>query len=319
MRRRDFLTSAAGLAAGSFTQRGRVGGDHRRLQPSELPTRPLGRTGLELPILGVGGFHLGQAGSETAARRTVEAALEEGIRFFDNAESYQNGTAERWMGNALRGVRDQIVLMSKTFDLETRSADGARRHLEGSLERLQTDYLDVWQLHSVRSVEDVDRAFRPGGAMEFILEAQRQGIVRYVGVTGHAAPEANLRVLHHFDRGYRFDVMQMPVNPIDYHQRSFQRAVLPALVERNIGVIAMKTSAQGALVRDRICTIEECLRYVWSLPVSIAVVGMERPELVRRNAQLARDFAQMSDEELVDLRARIRPNAALDLEWYKGG
>ena len=317
MLRRDFLTSLAGLAAGSVARTRGARGERRGRSPSELPTRALGRTGLEVPILGLGGFHLGQAESEAAARHVVDTALEEGVRFFDNAESYQGGRAERWMGAALRGVRDQVVLMTKTFDLQTRSADGARRHLEGSLERLQTDYLDVWQLHSVRSVSDVDRAFRPGGATDYILEAQREGIVRHVGVTGHLDPEVNLRALHHFDRGYRFDVMQMPVNPVDYHQKSFQRAVLPALTERGIGVIAMKTSAQARLINDRICTIEECLRYVWSLPVSVAVVGMERPELVRQNARLAREFTQMTDEELTALRDRIAPDADLELEWYK--
>jgi predicted aldo/keto reductase-like oxidoreductase len=176
----------------------------------------------------------------------------------------------------------------------------------------------VWQLHSVRSAEDVDRAFRPGGAMEFMLEAQREGVVRLVGVTGHADPAVNLRALHHFDRGYRFDVMQLPVNPMDYHQQSFQRAVVPALVDRDIGVIAMKASAQASLLRERICTIEECLRYVWSLPVSVAVVGMERPELVRHNARLAREFTPMTDEEQAELRERIRPEADPGLEWYKG-
>jgi aryl-alcohol dehydrogenase-like predicted oxidoreductase len=315
--RRDFLTSLAGLAAGSIAPPGGARGDRRLFLQGALPARTLGQTGIEIPILGLGGFHLGQAGSEAAAARVVETALEEGIRFFDNAESYQSGTAERWMGVALKGVREQIVLMTKTFDLQTRSADGARRHLEGSLERLRTDYLDVWQLHSVRSVDDVDRAFRPAGAMECILEAQREGVVRHVGVTGHTDPAVNLRALHHFDRGSRFDVMQMPVNPMDYHQQSFQRAVLPALVERGIGVIAMKTSAQARLVQDRICTIEECLRYVWSLPVSVAVVGMERPELVRHNARLAREFTQMTDEALTALRERIRPEVDLGLEWYK--
>jgi predicted aldo/keto reductase-like oxidoreductase len=317
MQRRDFLASLAGVAAGSFAQPGRPPARLAATRQGALPTRPLGRTGLDVPVLGLGGFHLGQAGSEAAAALVVETAFEEGIRFFDNAESYQSGTAERWMGAALRGMRERVVLMTKTFDLQTRSADGARRHLEGSLERLETDYLDVWQLHSVRSVDDVDLAFQPGGAMEFILEARQDGVVRHVGVTGHTDPVVNLRALHHFDRGYRFDVMQMPINPMDYHQQSFQRTVLPALTERGIGVIAMKTSAQASLLRERICTIEECLRYVWSLPVSVAVVGMERPALVRHNARLAREFTQMEEPELVELRDRIRPEADLGLEWYK--
>ena len=317
MQRREFLHSMAGVAAGSLV--GDAMGRGSGAAQGAIPVRPLGGTGLQVPILGLGGFHVGSAGSEAAAAAVVEAAFEEGVRFFDNAESYQNGQAERWMGSALRGMRDRVLLMTKTFDLATRSADGARRHLEGSLERLQTDYLDVWQLHSVRSVEDVDRAFGPGGAMEYILEAQQQGIVRHVGVTGHADPAFNLRALEHFDRGIRFDVMQMPVNPMDYHQKSFQRVVLPGLVERGIGVIAMKTSAQARLPSEGICTVEECLRYVWSLPVDVAVVGMERPDLVRHNAQTARAFAAMSDAELADIRERIRPRAQIDLEWYKAG
>ncbi len=314
MQRRHFIHSLAALALGSW----RGGKDGPSARSGTLPTRRLGQTDLELPILGLGGFHVGQAGSERNARILVETAIDEGIRFFDNAESYQSGRAEQWMGAALEGVRDQVVLMSKTFDLGARSAEGARRHLDGSLARLRTDYLDLWQLHSVRNVEDVDRAFQPGGAMEFILRAREQGVVRYVGVTGHAEPAANLRAIEYFDRGLRFDAMQFPLNPIDYHQRSFQRQLLPELERRNIGIIAMKTSAQARLVRERICSIDECLRYVWSLPVDVAVVGMERPERVRQNAQLARAFAPMSDGELDELRARIAADARLELEWYKG-
>ncbi|HEV8263779.1 MAG TPA: aldo/keto reductase [Gemmatimonadales bacterium] len=290
-------------------------------RPGTLPPRRLGRTDLDLPILSLGGSHLSQAPSERAARTLVETALEEGIRFFDTAESYGDGRSERWLGAALRGVgrgmRDRVMLMSKTFAFPLRSADSARRHLEGTLERLQTDRLDLWQLHSVRSVADVDRAFGPGGAMEYILEAKAQGIVRYVGVTGHVFPAAQRRALDYWDRGIRFDAMQMPLNPIDFHQQSFEREVLPELGRRGIRVIAMKTSADGRLLRERICTIAECLRYVWSLPVAVAVVGMERPELVRANAGYAREFRPMSAAELDALRERIKPRARLDLEWYK--
>jgi aryl-alcohol dehydrogenase-like predicted oxidoreductase len=312
MDRREFSKTLAAVTTGVAAARaGRPGA------PGPLPTRRLGRTDLEVPILALGGYHVGQAGSERAALRLIDVALEEGIRFFDTAESYQSGTSERWIGAALKGRRDAVTLMTKTFAFPERTAESARRHLEGSLGRLQTDHLDLWQLHSVRSVEDVDRAFGPGGAMEYILDAKAQGIVRYVGVTGHAQPRANRRALEYWDRGIRFDAMQLPINPIDYHQQSFQRDVLPGLVERGIGVIAMKTSADGALLRHEVCSIDECLRYVWSLPVSVAVVGMERPELVRRNAQLARELP-MKDEERDALRARLEPQARLELEWYKG-
>ena len=287
------------------------------LPRTTLPTRRLGRTGLDVPILALGGHHVGRAASESDARVLVETALEEGIRFFDNAESYQNGKAERWLGSALEGVRSDVMIMTKTHSPGDRSADSARRHLEGSLERLRTDYLDVWQLHSTKSVEDVDRAFRSRGAMEYIMRAREEGLVRFVGVTGHVTPAAHRRALEYWDEGWRFDTFQFPINPIDYHQRSFQRQVLVDIVARDIGMIAMKTSADGRLLREGICTIEETLGYVWSLPVNVAVVGMERPELVRHNARLAREFEPMSPADLQNLRDRIEPRADLALEWYK--
>ena len=304
--------SAAGSAVGTS---GRSGAGV--LPPTSLPTRRLGRTGLEVPILALGGHHVGRAASESEARVLVETALEEGIRFFDNAESYQNGKAERWLGAALEDVRPDVLIMTKTHSPRDRSAESARRHLEGSLERLRTDYLDVWQLHSTKGVDDVDRAFRPGGAMEYIMRAKEEGLVRFVGVTGHVTPAAHRRALEYWDDGWQFDTFQFPINPIDYHQRSFQRQVLVDIVARDIGMIAMKTSADGRLLREGICTIEETLRYVWSLPVNIAVVGMERPDLVQHNAGLAREFEPMSPADLQALRDRIEPAADLALEWYK--
>lgn len=290
------------------------------LPPSTLPHRALGGTGIELPILGLGGFHFGSAGSAHAAQALLEVALEEGIRFLDNAESYHAGQSERWMGAAIEalGVREDVFLMTKTFALETRSRESAKRHLAESLERLRTDYLDLWQLHSVRTVEDVDRAFSPGGAMEYILDVQRRGVVRHVGVTGHQDPAANLRALAYWDAGVRFDVMQLPLNPADHHWHSFEQQVLPALGERGIGVIGMKSSADGRLLRTGACTADECHRYAWSLPTSVVVVGMERPELVRENAARARAFAPLEGAERRGLLQRVRDGADLpELEPYK--
>lgn len=308
MDRRRFAATLGALGAGLAVP---------FIEPGTLPTRRLGGTSLDLPILSLGGSHLTHAPSESAARTLVETALEEGIRFFDTAESYGDGRSERWLGAALRGARDRVLLMSKTFAFPARTAESARRHLEGTLERLQTDRLDLWQLHSVRSVEDVDRAFGKGGAMEYLLEAKARGIARYIGVTGHVFPAAQRRALDYWDRGMRFDAMQMPLNPMDFHQQSFEQEVLPELVRRGIGVIAMKTSADGRLIREGICTAAECLRYVWSLPVAVAVVGMERPQLVRENARLARAFQPMTAADVAALRERIQPRARLDLEWYK--
>lgn len=312
MNRAEFLQWAAAFMGAGAVGPGTDGA-------ATLPTRRLGRTGVTLPMLGLGGYHVGQAGSEAAARALVDAAFDEGIRFFDTAESYQSGTSEQWLGAALAGRRDRVFLMSKSFDFPRRRPEMAERHLEGTLKRLRTDKLDLWQLHSVRSTADVDLAFAPGGAFEMMLELKAKGRTRFLGVTGHEQPEANLRAIHYWDQGLKFDVMQMPLNPMDYHQRSFQRYVLPELVRRDIGVIAMKTSADGALLREKVCSIDECLRYAWSLPISLAVVGMLTPAQVRENARRARAFSAYSDAARRALLSRIAPKAALRLEWYKSG
>lgn len=330
MQRRDFLrtslTAAAAAGLASCASRGGVAQTAApaapsapTLPPSTLPQRPLGRTGVTLPILGLGGFHLGGCADEAAARALLDAALAEGVRFLDNAESYENGRAESWMGAGLAalGVRDQVFLMSKTYKPDGRTGESAKRDLDGSLSRLRTDRLDLWQLHSIQSVADVDLAFAPGGAMEFIRSQKAAGVVRFVGVTGHVNPAAHLRALEWFDRGMSFDVVQMPINPLDGVQLSFQQRVLPELVRRGIGVLAMKTSGGGALIDKGLTTIDENLRYVWGLPVDVAIVGMQTPEQVRHNARLARDAAPLADEERAALRARLLPRADLSLEWYK--
>lgn len=314
MHRHDFLRTLLGLPLARYLPGAR---DALSLAPGSIPTRRLGRADVPVTILGLGGSHVGQAGSERAARQLLETALDEGIRFLDTAESYQSGGSERWIGAALAGARDRVFLMTKTFHYPERTAEGSKRHLEGSLARLRTDRLDLWQLHSVRSVEDVDRAFAKGGSMEYILSMRDQGVTRFVGVTGHADPAANLRALEHWDRGLRFDAMQFPLNPIDAHQASFQRALLPELAKRDIAVIAMKTTAAAALLREQVCTNEECRRYAWSLPIATAVVGMETPEQIRQNARLARESVMMTEKERETLLARIRPQASLALEWYK--
>jgi aryl-alcohol dehydrogenase-like predicted oxidoreductase len=316
MERSEFLRRLAAFSGAMATGRRLTPADGVIPAGEALPTRPLGDTGVDVTVLGLGGHHLGRTGSARGARALLDVALEAGIRFFDTAESYQDGDSERWLGEGLGERREDVFLMTKTFDFPARTAEGAQRHLDGSLSRLRTDRLDLWQLHSVRSEADVDRAFAPGGAMEYIRRMKDEGVVRFIGVTGHHDPAANLRALHHWDEGVRFDAMQMPLNPLDPNQKSFERLVLPELVRRGIGVIAMKTSADGALLRAGLCSPSECHRYVWSLPVSVAVVGMERAELVRENARTARgEF--MSDAERARLVDRLAPRASLELEWYK--
>ena len=326
MNRREVLQTLAGLVAGltatsTFDVTTLVDDEaSKKLKtesPKTLPRRKLGKTGVELPILGVGGFHVGMH-SEKVAKECIDAALEEGVLFFDTAESYQGGTSEVWLGRALKEHRKNVFLMTKTFTArEGRTAESAKKHLGESLERLGTDYLDLWQLHSIRSVEDVEKAFREGGAMEYITEMKKKGVVKHIGVTGHIHPAAHLRALEFFDAGWEFDTMQFPVNPIDFHQQSFQKDLLPEVVKRGIGVLAMKTSAAGRLAKDGICTIEECLRFVVSLPISVAIVGMESADHVRENARILRESKPFTADECDKLLSRIEPRAALELEWYK--
>ena len=284
-----------------------------------LPRRSFGSTGVVLPQLAMGGYHLGQRASEAEARALVDAALAQGVRFFDTAEQYQredDSRSERWLGAALEGVRDQVFLMTKTWDPEQRSGAVAREHLARSLERLRTDRLDLWQLHAVASPDDVDRAFAPGGAMEAILEAQADGLVRFVGVTGHADPAAHLRALQFFDAGLRFDAVQMPMNPVDAHQASFTRQVLPELRRRGIAAIAMKTAAAGVLLHRDVCRVDECLRWVASLPADVIVSGMESPEQVAANAAALR-AGPLDEEAARALLARIADRVEMGLESYK--
>lgn len=201
MNRKEFLNASlamsVGLACAPLSSSQKSSSSEGSLMPSgrELPRRKLGRTGEKVTMLGLGGYHLGTTASEREACKLVEVALEQGLRFFDNAESYQSGKAERWMGTALKDVRDDVFLMTKTHSPEDRSRESAKRHLEGSLKRLKTDRLDLWQLHSIKGPEDVDRAFAEGGAMEYILEMKDQGVVGLVGVTGHMRPEAHERAI----------------------------------------------------------------------------------------------------------------------------
>ena len=330
MRRRTFLQGLAAVAAGASTGAAsptpHPGTDEERLRygdevPEELalPQRAFGSTGVVLPQLALGGYHLGGRATEAEARALIDSALEQGVRFFDTAEQYQrsdDSRSERWLGTGLKAVRDEVFVMTKTWDPDQRSAETARAHLQASLKRLGTERLDLWQLHAIASVEDVDRAFAPGHAFEAMLAAKEAGLTRFVGVTGHSDPAAHLRALHHFDQGLRFDAVQMPLNPVDAHQRSFSRQVLPELRKRGIAVIAMKTAASGALIDKQVCTPDESLRWVASLPADVIVSGMERPEHVVANASSLRR-GPLTAAESEALLARTEPKADLALEWYK--
>jgi diketogulonate reductase-like aldo/keto reductase len=278
------------------------------VQPAsgEVPRRVLGRTGVEVSALCFGGAHLARIESETEAIRVLHEAIDEGVTFMDNAWEYYQGKAEDWMGKALQGRRQQVFLMTKVCS-HGRDKKVALQQLEDSLRRLRTDYLDLWQIHEVVYQDDPDRHFMAGGAAEALLEAKRQGKVRFIGFTGHKDPSIHLKMLAH---DFPLDTCQLPLNVFDGTYRSFEQEVLPVLNRRGIAPIAMKSlSGNGDAIKQGIVTPEEAIRYVLSLPVATLVTGIDSKNVLRQNLDIMRRFTPMTAADMEALRHRVAPYA----------
>jgi len=274
---------------------------------TDIPRRPLGRSGDLVSAIGLGGFHLGLVSTDREATRIVHEAIDAGITFMDNAWEYHGGLSEERMGKALVGRRDRVFLMTKVCT-HGRDATVAMRQLEQSLRRLKTDHLDLWQVHEVAYANDPERHFAPGGVIEALDRARDEGKVRHVGFTGHKDPAIHLKMLEY---DYPFDTVQMPLNPFDGTFRSFERLVLPALQRRGISAIGMKSmGGEGDAVKKRVLTAQESLRYAMSLSVVTTVSGIDSLRVLRQNIRVARDFTPMSADELQALRDRCAPLAA---------
>jgi aryl-alcohol dehydrogenase-like predicted oxidoreductase len=273
-----------------------------------IPTRPFGRTGEQVSLLALGGAHIGGKPSEEEAIRIVHEAIDAGVTFLDNAWEYNSRESERRMGVALAqgGYRERAFLMTKDC-AHDRVAAHSMVKLEESLRSLQTDYLDLWQIHEVVWEEDPDRIFAPGGSAEAMLKAKEQGKVRYIGFTGHKHPDIHRRML---GQGFPWDAVQMPLNVLDAHEASFEREILPLCQEQGIAVIGMKSFAGGHLNDTGLgITPEEALRYAMSLPVATLVSGMDSLEVLRKNVAVADDFVPLGDEERAAMLARSAPHA----------
>ena len=277
----------------------------------EIPQRVLGKTNEKVSIIGLGGWHIGNIKEEKIALKMIAQAYELGINFFDTAFSYNDGASEMRYGKALKGMRDKIFLMSKSTQ---RKNIDAEKELELTLKRLQTDCLDLWQLHSVKTKEDVDKIFSPGGAYEAAVKAKEQGKIRYIGITGHYDPYANLEALKHHKL---LDTIQMPINLVDPNYRSFINIALPKAVEYNLGIIAMKTIANGRIVEHKVSTVEESLTYVWNLPVSVLVSGCDSPEQLSENIATAKAFKKSSNQEKESVLLQTKNLQLKDVEYYK--
>jgi len=270
---------------------------------ADMIYRTLGRTGQDVSAIGLGGFHIGNPFFEGESIRIIRSAIDGGITFMDNCWDYHSGKSEIRMGKALRdGYRNQVFLMTK---IDGRTREGAAAQIDQSLKRLQTDHLDLLQFHEIIRREDPERIFAPGGALEAALAAKQAGKVRYIGFTGHKDPSIHLHMLEVAAKHqFKFDTVQMPLNVMDAHFRSFEHAVLPVLVQQRIGVLGMKSMGSGDILGSKTVSPIECLHYALNLPTSVVINGIDSMDRLRQAFTAARTFKPMSDHEVADLLAR---------------
>ena len=288
------------------------------MKKSEVPYRVLGRTGEKVSAIGVGGWHLGlEHVDERLAIRIVRKAIDGGINFMDNSWDYNDGASEIRMGKALLdGYRNRVFLMTK---IDGRSKKEAERQLHQSLRRLQTDCIDLVQHHEVIRYEDPHRIFDIEGANAAMVQAQKAGKLRFIGFTGHKDPHIHLHTLKVAkENGFEFDTVQMPLNVMDAHYRSFEKLVLPELVKHNIGVLGMKSMANGAILKSKTVTPTECLHYALNLPTSVVITGIDSMKILHQAFEASRTFHALGDDEVSALLQRTANAAARgDFELFK--
>ena len=327
--RRMFLKSLAGVTAG-ITFAGTTLAETKESDRlgEVLPKRKLGRTNEFVTMLGTGGFHVGWT-TERDAQEVIEAALEGGVRFFDTAESYANGTSEIRYGKYLTPkYRDLIFLMSKSTGKDAKTV---REHLEGTLRRLKTDHLDLFQVHAISTPEDVDSRIQLG-VLDVLLKAKEEGKIKYLGFTGHQNPFAHARMLERTKETDIFDTVLMPVNVLDQTYFSFIQNIMPKALERNMGILAIKSLADGRFFAKKeqagwttddplipnYLSIKEAMHFVWSLPVSVLISGNENATFMREKIVLARTFSKLTEEQKTALTDKVK-NIALTgkVEYFK--
>jgi aryl-alcohol dehydrogenase-like predicted oxidoreductase len=301
------MTTASALACRSQTD-GKVAShsSEGKAAPvtATVPKRQLGRTGELVSMLGLGGFHIGQSSlSDDEAVALIRRAVDGGITFLDNCWDYNEGKSEERMGKALEGgYRQRAFLMTK---LDGRSRDVARAQLGQSLERLKTDRIDLVQIHEIIRAEDPGRCFAPNGAIHALIEARREGKLRYIGFTGHKDPKFHLAMLETAKKhGFTFDTVQLPLNVMDAQYASFEKAVLPVLLEQNIGVLGMKSLGAGDILKSGVVKAEECLRYALTLPTSVVITGIDSEQILDQGLTVARSFRPYDESERRELLAR---------------
>ncbi|MEH2223907.1 aldo/keto reductase [Nostoc sp.] len=277
---------------------------------SEMQYRVIGSTGEKVSAIGLGGWHIAlKHVDEQLAIRIVRTAIDRGITFMDNSWDYNGGVSEIRMGKALRDrYRDKVFLMTK---IDGRSKKEATKQLDESLKRLQVDCIDLVQHHEMIRYEDPHRIFDPEGANAALIEARKAGKLRYIGFTGHKDPHIHLHTLEvAAAHGFKFDTVQMPLNVMDAHYRSFAKLVVPELVKQNIGVLGMKSLANGILLRSKTVTPIECLHYALNLPTSVVITGIDSMEILEQAFEAVRTFQPMNDEQVRSLLAKTAEAAS---------
>lgn len=275
-----------------------------------VPRRSLGSTNETVSAIGLGGYHIGFSRlSEKEAVHLIRFAIDNGIDFLDNSWDYNDGASEKRVGKALKeGYRKRAFVMTK---IDGRSRKSAAKQLDESLSRLDCGHIDLLQFHEVIRFDDVDRIFTEDGALQAFLDARQEGKIRYIGFTGHKDPHIHLYMLETAARhNFRFDAVQMPLNAMDAHFRSFEKLVLPKLVEQKMGVLGMKSMGDGVLLKSGVLQPRECLRYALSLPTSVVITGIDTRELLQQALEVARDFEPMNDSERTQLLERTSQAAS---------
>ena len=312
MDRRDFLRTVAVAAAGTATSAGA-----QNTQPSPTTQRPespnmiyreLGRTGERVSAIGLGGYHLGKQQDPDESIRLIRAAIDRGITFLDNCWDYNGGISEVRIGQALRdGYRRKVLLMTK---IDGRDKKTAARQIEESLGRLQTDTIDLLQFHEVIRLDDPDVIFAPGGAIEAVLEAKQAGKVRYIGFTGHKDPSVHLRMFETADQhGFHFDTVQMPINVMDAHFRSFLNGVAPVAQENGTAILAMKTFGDHFILESKTVTPTEALHFGLNSPASVVITGIDSPAILDQAFQAVQSFRPMDRQEVAAILAKTKEAA----------
>jgi predicted aldo/keto reductase-like oxidoreductase len=306
MDRRNFLKSASAVGVSATipaNPQATPPSPVKRPESPDMIYRELGTTGERVSAIGMGGYHLGKQPEASQSIQLMHAGIDHGITFMDNCWDYNDGISEVRMGQALRnGYRQKVFLMTK---MDGRTAVEYNKQLEQSLGRLQTDMIDLVQFHEIIRMEDPDRIFAPGGAIEAAIAARQAGKIRYIGFTGHKDPAVHLRMLETAQKhNFHFDTVQMPINVMDAHFRSFTKEVMPVALQQGIGILAMKTFGDPYILKSNTVQPIEALHYGLTLPVSVVITGIDTTQVLDQAFEAARTFKPLDQTQIASLLAR---------------